>query len=731
VAPTIGVAYSNDANRDRIDDRLAGKGLQALAAQKSALTLAQQTTTQADLAAMVEVELVFQARITQRQIDDFLAAGGQITYLYKAVSYGWNGYLPLGKVAAMPALMGASLTLIQEAVPMQWHLDVATRTGRVRPIWASGFAGVAAGLDGDSTITIGIVDTGVDETHPDLAGRRVYWHDFSSDALGSPADVVQHGSHVAGIALGSGAGIKVFNNTGSGSSSAIGAGVDDLVANRVDYNIKVMNLSLGTAGSPGINTSQRQKINTAVQNGIVVVVSAGNDGGTQEVDDPGRAALALTVGAANDVNQLTDYTSAGFAAPGATAGQEEDYKPDLMAPGGSVNYYGAILSVDSNSGDGTGFADQQAGDYYNVQGTSMASPFAAGCAARVVDALQQSGLVWDFNSSVHARRVKMLLCATASESNTNREGGTNNPTLQRAVAGPSGFPIGKDPYEGYGMINPDAAVEAVRLTCSPGGTNTAALGPAATDRRAWARTIQLVAGQKLVVGVAVVAGGDFDAYLYRVIPTAYGTPILLASSTQAGSGVGETLSYTSSATTNALLVVKRVSGSGTFSLVANLPPTVQFAAAPERGAAPLVSYFTNLSSSAAYSWDFGDGDTSSAANPVKIYTNAGVFTVRLTAANPAGTNFLVRPNYIVVTNPPPPPVIADFVVDATNGVAPLRVNFTNRSSGGSEFAWDFGDGNTSASANPANLYTNAGQYSVTNSVLAAAQRWFRVNVQDH
>src|SRR5204863_2897184 len=137
--------------------------------------------------------------------------------------------------------------------------------------------------------------------------------------------------------------------------------------------------------------------------------SAGNDGGTQQVDDPGRAAMALTVGAANDVNQLTDYTSEGFSSPGSTPGQEEDYKPDLMAPGGSLNYYGSILSVDSNSGDGSAFPDQQANDYYNIAGTSMASPFAAGCAALVIDALQKSGVTWNFNSSVHSRFVKMVL----------------------------------------------------------------------------------------------------------------------------------------------------------------------------------------------------------------------------------------------------------------------------------------------------------------------------------
>jgi hypothetical protein len=73
--------------------------------------------------------------------------------------------------------------------------------------------------------------------------------------------------------------------------------------------------------------------------------------------------------------------------------------------------------------------------------------------------------------------------------------------------------------------------------------------------------------------LAVPAGGDFDLYLYSGTPSAYGTPVLLASSTNAGNDADEAISYTPPTATVALLVVKRVSGSGTFTLTSSSTTT--------------------------------------------------------------------------------------------------------------------------------------------------------------
>lgn len=82
-------------------------------------------------------------------------------------------------------------------------------------------------------------------------------------------------------------------------------------------------------------------------------------------------------------------------------------------------------------------------------------------------------------------------------------------------------------------------------------------------------------------------------------------------------------------------------------------PVANFSASPTSGDAPLTVYFTDLSTNVPdmWSWDFGDGGTSSAQNPSHTYSAAGSYTVTLTSANCAGSDVETKVDYVTVTQP--------------------------------------------------------------------------------
>lgn len=103
-------------------------------------------------------------------------------------------------------------------------------------------------------------------------------------------------------------------------------------------------------------------------------------------------------------------------------------------------------------------------------------------------------------------------------------------------------------------------------------------------------------------------------------------------------------------------------------VVSNPPPVADFTGSPTNGFYPLTVNFTNLSSNAAsYSWNFGDGQNSTSTNPSHVYTNAGNFSVTLTATGAGGINVLALANYIVVTNTPPvlSPISDETILETT------------------------------------------------------------------
>ena len=119
----------------------------------------------------------------------------------------------------------------------------------------------------------------------------------------------------------------------------------------------------------------------------------------------------------------------------------------------------------------------------------------------------------------------------------------------------------------------------------------------------------------------------------------------------------------------------------------------------------LTASFSNTSANAtSYSWNFGDGQISTDANPVHTYANCGTYTVTLTATNLCGTN--TSSTTVTIGNGNP---TASF----TNSVNSLTATFSNTSTNATSYSWNFGDGQTSTLPNPSHTYANCGTYTVT------------------
>ncbi len=137
-----------------------------------------------------------------------------------------------------------------------------------------------------------------------------------------------------------------------------------------------------------------------------------------------------------------------------------------------------------------------------------------------------------------------------------------------------------------------------------------------------------------------------------------------------------------------------------------------FAANLTSGCAPLTVSFTDQSTGAitSWSWNFGNGATSTAQHPTQTFNTPGTYTITLTVASASCNDVETKTSYITVTGAP----TANFTATPTSGNAPLTVNFTNQSTGGAtSWLWNFGNGATSTLQNPAQQYTAPGTYTVT------------------
>jgi gliding motility-associated-like protein len=142
-------------------------------------------------------------------------------------------------------------------------------------------------------------------------------------------------------------------------------------------------------------------------------------------------------------------------------------------------------------------------------------------------------------------------------------------------------------------------------------------------------------------------------------------------------------------------------------------PTIDFTAKDTgRCGPPFNVNFNNKSTATSYKWDFGDGTTSTDANPSHTYTKYGEFDVTLIATNSQGcTDTLRKPKYIKIIKP-----IITFPTLPTKGCIPYPFNFAAdivMADDVKSYRWDFGDGGSSTEATPAYTYNRQGTYTVT------------------
>lgn len=280
---------------------------------------------------------------------------------------------------ASPARSAARLTGGVDKVwldrKVQVALDVSVPQIGVPEVWAQG-------LDGTG-VTVAVLDTGIDASHPDLAGKVVATANFSEEA--SAVDGHGHGTHVASIVAGTGAasggrytGVapkaslmvgKVLNNDGRGSLSWAIDGMEWAA----HAGAGVVNLSLGSDPTDGTDPASQAIDALSEETGTLFVVAAGNDFTDAAIGAPAAATAALTVGAVDDDDLLADFSSRGPRRGDAAV------KPNITAPG--VNIVAARAAGTTMPGS-TPVDDR----YTSASGTSMATPHVAGVAALLAQA---------------------------------------------------------------------------------------------------------------------------------------------------------------------------------------------------------------------------------------------------------------------------------------------------------------------------------------------------------
>ncbi|TMQ53952.1 MAG: hypothetical protein E6K73_00655 [Candidatus Eisenbacteria bacterium] len=407
-----------DEDTDHIDDRMESVNLLGYRfAFQEGDTLARKRidVSHSEAGLVFSVYVVYDHVPTPSDLTQLSLLGMPVLFRYEGVP-AVRSSASFAQVQAAAKLPGVERV---EAVPIVYPMlheaagSIGARdpSGRVFPTWAG-----IGGADG-SGVVIAFLDTGVNDApagswpgHESLAGRFLGGAVFSGSdsALDTPRDgsvnpedrggavTLAHGTHVASIALGTGGAagyavgiapgarfvdVKVLNDAGTGTGLA--EALDWCIHNRARAwggppgfeGIDVINMSLSSTDPTDGDDIASRLANRAVDLGLVVVASMGNDGHTAYVPSPAGADRVLAVGAFDNQrspgegdDRITDFSNYGPRASDGDQDASDEQKPDLLAPGV------AILGADGDeSTDGA--------QYRRLSGTSMAAAFVSGAVA--------------------------------------------------------------------------------------------------------------------------------------------------------------------------------------------------------------------------------------------------------------------------------------------------------------------------------------------------------------
>jgi thermitase len=288
---------------------------------------------------------------------------------------------------------------------------------------------------GSPSVTIAIVDSGVDASHPDLATKVLGGIDFI-DGDNIPQDGYGHGTHIAGIAAAStnnGIGIsgvswgaqilpvRVLDASGDGNYSNLSAGI----IWSVDHGAQIINLSLGGTLP---NNTLKNAVDYAINHGVMLIAAAGNDA-SGNLRYPARYPSVIAVGSTNSLDQRSGYSNLGTGL-------------DLVAPGEAI--------ISTIPGGGYGPKD----------GTSISAPFVSGLAA----------ILWGTPGMTGPQRIESIMEQSALDLGApgwDAEYGFGLIQMDAALLTRINPPRQKSPTPQYAYVYPGNLTPTVTLTPTP------------------------------------------------------------------------------------------------------------------------------------------------------------------------------------------------------------------------------------------------------------------------